>query len=103
MRRASVVLLLIGAVAGGTAYFAKHTPANPGTKFHTAAVQRGDLLSTIAATGTVEPEEVVDVGAQVAGLIVGIWRRSTRSGQVDRLRFRRREGHGVGPHRPHSL
>ena len=34
------------------------------------AVKRGDLLSTIAATGTVEPEELVDVGAQVAGLIV---------------------------------
>ncbi len=70
MRRVLVVLLLIGATAGGTAYFAKHTAANPGTRFRTAAVQRGDLLSTIAATGTVEPEELVDVGAQVAGLIV---------------------------------
>src|SRR5262249_18007875 len=29
-----------------------------------------DLLATISATGTVEPEEVVDVGAQVAGQIV---------------------------------
>ena len=30
----------------------------------------GDLLVTISATGTVEPEEVVDVGAQVAGQIL---------------------------------
>jgi len=34
-----------------------------------ASVQRRDLVATISATGTVEPEEVVDVGAQVAGQI----------------------------------
>ncbi len=38
--------------------------------FRTALVTRGDLLANISATGTVEPEEVVDVGAQVAGRIV---------------------------------
>src|SRR5262245_34042869 len=38
--------------------------------FRTAATTRGELLVTISATGTVEPEEVVDVGAQVAGRIV---------------------------------
>ena len=70
MMRTSVILVLIGAAAGGTAYYAKHTAADPATSFRTVAVKRGDLLSTISATGTVEPEEVVDVGAQVAGLIV---------------------------------
>ena len=34
-----------------------------------STIRRGDLRSTINATGTIEPEEVVDVGAQVAGLI----------------------------------
>ena len=43
---------------------------DPATGFRTAAIKRGDLLSTISATGTVEPEEVVDVGAQVMGLIL---------------------------------
>jgi HlyD family secretion protein len=37
--------------------------------FRQTAVKRGDLFVTTTATGTVEPEEVVDVGAQVAGLI----------------------------------
>jgi HlyD family secretion protein len=32
-------------------------------------VKRGDLVATINATGTIEPVEVVDVGAQVAGLV----------------------------------
>jgi HlyD family secretion protein len=40
------------------------------TTFRTIPVKRGDLLATISATGTLEPEEVVDVGAQVAGKIV---------------------------------
>ncbi len=39
------------------------------TVYRTAELKRGDLLATISATGTVEPEEVVDVGAQVAGKI----------------------------------
>lgn len=38
--------------------------------FRTVPVKRGDLLATISATGTVEPEEVIDVGAQVAGRIL---------------------------------
>ena len=37
--------------------------------FHTTKVSRGDLRATIAATGTLEPEEVVDIGAQVIGQI----------------------------------
>jgi HlyD family secretion protein len=41
-----------------------------GVAFRTVPVKRGDLLATISATGTVEPEEVVDIGAQVAGKIV---------------------------------
>ena len=39
-------------------------------RYDTAAVQRGDIASTIAASGTIEPEELVDVGSQVSGKIV---------------------------------
>jgi HlyD family secretion protein len=38
--------------------------------YRTAAVTRGDLLVSISATGTVEPEEVIDIGAQIAGQIL---------------------------------
>jgi HlyD family secretion protein len=33
-------------------------------------VTRGDITATISATGTLEPEAAVDIGAQVAGVIV---------------------------------
>lgn len=45
--------------------------------FRTVAVKRGDLLSTISASGVLEPEEVVDVGAQVAGRIVAFGKDSS--------------------------
>jgi HlyD family secretion protein len=35
--------------------------------WRTGMVRKGNLTATITATGTVEPEEVVDVGAQVSG------------------------------------
>jgi HlyD family secretion protein len=38
-------------------------------KFRTVAARRGELSATINATGTIEPEEVIDIGAQVAGMI----------------------------------
>ncbi len=38
--------------------------------YRAVRVGRGDLLATINATGTIEPEEVVDVGAQIAGEIL---------------------------------
>ena len=45
-----------------------------GTAYRTAVVKRGELLVSISATGTVVPEEVIDVGAQIAGQIVSFGR-----------------------------
>lgn len=63
-------LLLLLAIGGGLTYYAQHSSAGPAIHYRTAAVEKGELLSTIGATGTVEPEEVVDVGARVMGLIL---------------------------------
>jgi HlyD family secretion protein len=60
-----VPLVLLAVV--GVAYWRQS--ARPAATFRTVPVKRGDLRVTISATGTVEPEEVVDVGAQVAGKI----------------------------------
>jgi len=38
--------------------------------FRIVPVKRGDLVATISATGTLEPEAAVDIGAQVAGVII---------------------------------
>ena len=70
MTRWIIILVALAAAvvaAAGGYWYWHRTGAAPA--FRTAAVQRGDLQSTISATGTVEPEEVVDIGAQVAGQV----------------------------------
>jgi len=46
-----------------------HRNSQSRTAFRIVPVRRGDVVSVISATGTVEPEEVVDIGAQVGGQI----------------------------------
>lgn len=69
MKRILILIVLAGLlVGGGAAYW--HRGSTSAVAFRTAQVQRDDMVISIAATGTVEPEEVIDVGAQVAGQIL---------------------------------
>ena len=64
------IALVVVAVACGAAAWGWRARNGRKWSFRTALVNRGDVVATISATGTVEPEEVVDVGAQVAGQII---------------------------------
>lgn len=64
---AVIFVSIVGLVCIGGWYW-KHD-ATPQHVYRTVAVKRGDMTATISATGTVEPQEVVDVGAQTAGII----------------------------------
>lgn len=61
-------LVILGGIAAG-AYWYQQRGKDHAVEYRTARVKRGNLDVTISATGTVEPEEVVNVGAQVAGRI----------------------------------
>ena len=73
MRRAvgMMILVVIGLAVMGSAgmWWLRSKRSNEPT-FHTVPVKRGDLVATITATGTLEPEAAVDIGAQVAGVII---------------------------------
>lgn len=69
MKGALAGIVALGIIGVGLAWYGLRG-GDSGTTFRTAAVKRGDLLVSISATGTVEPEEVIDVGAQIAGQIV---------------------------------
>jgi len=62
-------IIVLGIAGAGVAWYLLRA-GDAAADFRTAAVKRGDLLVSISATGTVEPEEVIDVGAQIAGQIV---------------------------------
>lgn len=63
---ASAAVALMG---GGTGFWYLASSHGHTVQFRTTVVERGNLLATVAATGTLEPEEVIDVGARVAGQI----------------------------------
>ncbi|MEX2218310.1 MAG: efflux RND transporter periplasmic adaptor subunit [Phycisphaerales bacterium] len=70
MRRAFVILAVLVLLAAGVLAWWRFSSGNGGTAFRLAEVRRADILSAINATGTLQPEEIVDVGAQVAGMIL---------------------------------
>jgi len=73
MRRTIVIVILavIGLVAiGGAGAWWLRSKRGKDPTFHSVPVKRGDLMATISATGTLEPEAAVDIGAQVAGVII---------------------------------
>ncbi len=68
LRKPLIAILGVVLACGAGAWIWR---AHRGSKLmlQTATVTRGDLEVTISASGTIEPVEVVDVGAQVAGQI----------------------------------
>jgi HlyD family secretion protein len=69
MKGAVAGIIGLGIAGGGMLWYLLHG-TDEAAAFRTAQVKRGDLLVSISATGTLVPEEVIDVGAQIAGQIV---------------------------------
>ncbi len=67
----TIFMLLIGAgIVGAGVYYVVYARASgPQVLYTTAEVDRGNLDLIIRASGPIEPEEVIDVGAQVNGLV----------------------------------
>src|SRR5450432_2329278 len=64
-----ILLVVVGVGLGAVKWYRNRGDAqNAG--FQTAAIKRGEIVATINSTGTLEPEQVIDVGAQVAGQII---------------------------------
>src|SRR5262245_6906302 len=78
---AGVILLAVSAV---TYYYTRDVKAEA-PAFTMAAVSRGDVISTVEATGTLEAVTTVQVGSQVSGTISALhadFNSEVRKGQV---------------------
>lgn len=63
-------IIILGAVAAGGYFgYSKYAEQSEHVVYRTEKAVRENLVSFISATGTVEPEELVNVGAQVNGMI----------------------------------
>jgi HlyD family secretion protein len=64
-----LVAVLALSVAGGLGLWYARAAGGQHAPYRTEKVEREDLLASFTATGTLEPEDIIDVGAQVAGQI----------------------------------
>jgi HlyD family secretion protein len=67
LRLRIIVAVAVLALAGGGGYWAWRVRHPAKSLYRTGTVRQGNLVAVITATGTVEPQVVVDVGAQVSG------------------------------------
>src|SRR3974390_2798600 len=65
--RLILAVLLVAGFGAAAWWWRAHN--RPTLSFTTATIKRGSVVASIGATGTIEPLETVDVGAQVAGRI----------------------------------
>ncbi|MFZ1937100.1 MAG: efflux RND transporter periplasmic adaptor subunit [Thermoguttaceae bacterium] len=72
MKQILALLAAVGIVGTGAAIYVKHRNADPPTMFRTVVLKKGDITALISASGTLEPQEIVDVGSQVNGPILSL-------------------------------
>jgi len=79
-----MTLIVMVAGLGAVGYWQWHIRETSHTTFNFGEVKRGRLEATVGSTGTLQPREVVDVGAQVVGRIIYIGKDpNTSRGIVD--------------------
>ena len=68
-RRTALILaaLLLLGTGAGLGWLRLSAPADEHSRYQFATVSRGDLEDVVSATGTLQPRDYVDVGAQVSG------------------------------------
>ena len=69
-RTGVIVIVVLAGLAAGTVVWSFWSRGDKAPLFRSTPVKRGDLVATINATGTIEPIAAIDVGAQVAGMII---------------------------------
>ena len=67
--RPRLIVVAVFVMALAATVFWWHSHKRPTLAFTSASIKRGSVVASIGATGTIEPLETVDVGAQVAGRI----------------------------------
>ena len=92
MKKILIILVVVLLAAAGSV-------TGPGTarrgdrpQFRTLPVMRGDLLIGVTATGTVEPVQIIDVGAQIVGMVKSFGPDANRPGKTIDYCSRVKEG-----------
>jgi HlyD family secretion protein len=85
VKRAVLILLVLGAVGGSVVGYYRYRAGAPAPVVTTAPIGRGSVVETVGATGTLQAVTTVQVGTQVSGTIQNLYadfNSLVRKGQV---------------------
>jgi HlyD family secretion protein len=85
-------ILFVAALAGSAGFYWWRATSSDQPTFATVPATRGDLLLSVSATGSLEPVEIVDVGAQIVGSIKSFGPDPDQPGKVVDFNSRVRQG-----------
>lgn len=73
MKRWSIYLVILLMLGGGAWWWVAYRGGSTADMYTLAPVEKGDLQSTVTATGTLEAVTAVDVGSEVSGVIQNLF------------------------------
>ena len=77
--------VLLAATAGGYGFWRQNGQTDPQQRYKTQPVDRGEIVQTVSANGTLQPVVVVNVGTQVSGTVKALhsdFNQPVKPGQV---------------------
>jgi HlyD family secretion protein len=72
-KKTILILLVLVAVATAAIFYFRSGKKNQAINFVTAKAQYGYIAKTVTATGNIQPEDTVSVGAQVSGVVKNVY------------------------------
>ena len=67
MRKLPTIVLIVAAIGGAALYFVPGWNVAPAEgSYRTAKAERGEIVATVSATGTINPTTTVIVGSQLS-------------------------------------
>ena len=69
LRRIAVGAIILAVIAGGAFWYRQSAATGAAMTYQTEAVERGALVVTVTATGTIEPTTQVDVSSEMSGVV----------------------------------
>jgi HlyD family secretion protein len=86
MRKLPTIVLVVAAIGAAALYFVPGWNVAPAEgSYRTAKADRGEIVATVSATGTINPTTTVIVGSQLSGQVVEIladYNSEVKAGQV---------------------
>lgn len=82
MKKLVCMMVFLALAGGGAAWWWMRPKAAPQVAYKTRQVTQGRVTQTIRSTGTIEPEDLIDIGAQITGQIMAFG-KDTEGNEVD--------------------